>query len=129
MSDPSRDSGWSFRTRAIHVGNEIDPATGAVVPPIHLASTYRQPGAGKWAEFDYGRSGNPTRSQLQETLASLEGGCGALAFASGMSAIHGVTLLLSKATMSSPAVTSTAAPTDCCTRYATAAASTSRWST
>ena len=44
----------SFRTRAIHVGNEIDPQTGAVVPPIHLASTYRQPGAGKWGQFDYG---------------------------------------------------------------------------
>ena len=84
----------SFRTRSIHVGNEIDPATGAVVPPIHLASTYRQPGAGKWGEFDYGRSGNPTRSNLQATLASLEGGCGALAFSSGMAAIHAVTMML-----------------------------------
>ena len=61
---------------------------------FHLASTYRQPGAGKWGDFDYGRSGNPTRSNLQETLASLEGGCGALAFSSGMSAIHAVTMLL-----------------------------------
>ena len=84
----------SFRTRSIHVGNEIDPQTGAVVPPIHLASTYRQPGAGKWGEFDYSRSGNPTRSNLQSTLASLEGGCGALAFSSGMAAIHAVTMLL-----------------------------------
>ncbi len=83
-----------FRTRAIHVGNEVDPQTGAVVPPIHLASTFRQPGAGKWGEFDYSRSGNPTRSGLQRTLASLEGGCGALAFSSGMAAIHGVTMLL-----------------------------------
>jgi cystathionine beta-lyase/cystathionine gamma-synthase len=84
----------SFRTRSIHVGNQIDAATGAVVPPIHVASTYRQPGAGKWGEFDYGRSGNPTRSNLQQTLASLEGGCGALAFSSGMAAIHAVTMLL-----------------------------------
>jgi cystathionine beta-lyase/cystathionine gamma-synthase len=77
MSDNHSDhSGEHFRTRAIHVGNEIDPATGAVVPPIHLASTYRQPGAGKWGEFDYGRSGNPTRTNLQNTLTSLEGGCG-----------------------------------------------------
>ncbi|MEO1526274.1 MAG: PLP-dependent aspartate aminotransferase family protein [Planctomycetota bacterium] len=93
MSDDdlrSRD----FRTRAIHVGNEIDPATGAVVPPIHLASTFRQPGAGEWGEFDYSRSGNPTRSNLQQTLASLESGTGALAFASGMAAIHCVTMLL-----------------------------------
>lgn len=85
----------SFRTRSIHVGNEIDPHTGAVVPPVHFASTYRQPGAGKWGEFDYARSGNPTRSNLQKTLASLEGGCGALAFSSGMAAIHCVTMLLS----------------------------------
>lgn len=84
----------SFRTRAIHVGNEIDPQTGAVVPPIHMASTFRQPGAGKWGTFDYSRSGNPTRTNLQNTLASLEGGCGALAFSSGMAAIHCVTMML-----------------------------------
>jgi cystathionine beta-lyase/cystathionine gamma-synthase len=84
----------SFRTRAIHVGNEIDPATGAVVPPIHLATTFRQPAAGEWGAFDYSRSGNPTRTNLQHTLASLEGGCGALAFATGMAAIHCVTMLL-----------------------------------
>ncbi|TWU17665.1 Cystathionine beta-lyase [Novipirellula galeiformis] len=83
-----------FRTRAIHVGNQIDPATGAVVPPIHLASTFRQPGAGQWGEFDYSRSGNPTRRNLETTVASLEGGCGALAFSSGMAAIHCVTMLL-----------------------------------
>lgn len=91
MTDHSNDS---FRTRSIHVGNEIDPATGAVVPPIHFASTFRQPGAGKWGEFDYSRSGNPTRTNLQNTIASLEGGCGALAFSSGMAAIHCVTMLL-----------------------------------
>ncbi len=83
-----------FRTRAIHVGNAPDPQTGAVVPPIHMASTFRQPGAGKWGAFDYSRSGNPTRAALQETLASLENGCGALAFSSGMAAIHCVTMLL-----------------------------------
>ena len=83
-----------FRTRAIHVGSEPDAGTGAVVPPIHVASTYVQPGPGEWGEFDYARSGNPTRKNLERTLASLEGGCGALAFASGMAAVHCVTMLL-----------------------------------
>ncbi|MCL4191813.1 MAG: aminotransferase class I/II-fold pyridoxal phosphate-dependent enzyme [Thermoguttaceae bacterium] len=84
-----------FRTRAIHVGNERDPATGAVVRPIHLAATYVQPGAGEWGEFDYSRSGNPTRKALETTLASLESGAAALAFSSGMAATHAVTMLLS----------------------------------
>lgn len=83
-----------FRTRAIHVGQERDPQTGAVVPPIHLASTFVQHQAGQWREFDYSRSGNPTRKAFETTLASLEGGCGALAFASGMAATHCVTMLL-----------------------------------
>ena len=84
-----------FRTRAIHVGNERDPQTGAVVPPIHLASTFVQPGAGQWGEFDYARSGNPTRKNVERTLASLEGGCDALCFSTGMAATHCVTMLLS----------------------------------
>lgn len=83
-----------FRTKAIHVGNKKDPQTGAVVPPIHVASTFVQPGAGEWGEFDYSRSGNPTRKNLETTLAELEGGCGALAFASGMAATHCATMLL-----------------------------------
>lgn len=83
-----------FRTRAIHVGNEHDPATGAVVRPIHLAATYVQPGAGRWGQFDYSRSGNPTRKAFETTLASLESGVEALAFSSGMAAIHCVTMLL-----------------------------------
>jgi cystathionine gamma-lyase len=77
-----------FRTRAIHIGQERDEATGAVVPPIHIASTFVQHEAGKWREFDYSRSGNPTRKNLETTIASLEGGCGALAFASGMAATN-----------------------------------------
>jgi cystathionine beta-lyase/cystathionine gamma-synthase len=84
-----------FRTRAIHVGQERDPQTGAVVPPIHLASTFVQPGAGVFAEYDYSRSGNPTRKAFETTLASLEGGAGALAFASGMAATTCVVMLLS----------------------------------
>ena len=83
-----------FRTRAIHVGNEKAPETGAVVPPVHFASTFVQPGAGEWGNFDYSRSGNPTRQNVEHTLASLEGGAGALAFTSGMAATHCATMLL-----------------------------------
>ncbi len=83
-----------FRTRAIHVGSEPDPATGAVVPPIHMATTFIQPGAGTWGEFDYSRSGSPTRSGVQRTIANLEGAAGSLAFASGMAATHCATMLL-----------------------------------
>ena len=83
-----------FRTRAIHVGNHKDASTGAVVPPIHVASTFIQPGAGEWGEFDYSRSGNPTRKNVEETLASLESGSHALLFSSGMAATHCVTMLL-----------------------------------
>ena len=60
MNNPA----WQFRTRAIHIGNETDPTTGAVVQPIHLASTYVQPGAGEWGTFDYARTANPTRSNF-----------------------------------------------------------------
>ena len=86
-----------FRTRSIHVGQEKDPTTGAVVQPLHLATTYVQPGAGKWGEFDYARTGAPTRASLETTVADLEGARpegGALAFASGMAAIHCVTATL-----------------------------------
>lgn len=83
-----------FRTRAIHVGSEPDPATGAVVTPIHLATTFIQPGAGQWGTFDYARSGSPTRAAVEKTLADLEGAAGALAFSSGMAATHCATMLL-----------------------------------
>lgn len=83
-----------FRTRAIHVGQEPDPATGAVVPPIHVATTFVQPGPGQWSQYDYSRSGNPSRAALEKTVASLEQACAALAYSTGMAAIHGVTLLL-----------------------------------
>lgn len=88
------DDTLKFRTRAIHVGNQPDPQTGAIVPPIHLATTFVQPAAGEWGKFDYSRSGNPTRLGVEQTVASLEGGCGALAFASGMAATHCAMMLL-----------------------------------
>ena len=58
---PSDRRPHQFRTRAIHAGQERDAATGAVVPPIHVASTFVQHTVGEWREFDYSRSGNPTR--------------------------------------------------------------------
>ena len=91
-----------FETLAIHAGQEPDPLTGAVVPPIYQVSTYKQDGVGglrggreqgvtdgpgRWIEgYDYSRSANPTRGALEECLAALEGGTRALAFASGMAA-------------------------------------------
>ena len=83
-----------FRTRAVHVGAEPCRLTGAVVRPLHLASTFVQPGAGEWGEFDYSRSGSPTRGEFESALADLEGGVRALAYSSGMAATHGVTMLL-----------------------------------
>jgi cystathionine gamma-synthase len=74
-----------FETRAIHAGQDPDPATGAVVPPIHLATTFAQHEPGK-AEYEYSRSNNPTREALQEALADLEGAAHGFAFASGMAA-------------------------------------------
>jgi cystathionine gamma-lyase len=84
-----------FSTRAIHVGNSPDEQTGAVVRPLHVASTFVQKTPGEWGPYDYTRSGNPTRDATETTLASLEGGSGALAFATGMAATHCVTMMLS----------------------------------
>lgn len=76
-----------FNTRAVHAGQEPDQHTGAVIPPIHLSSTYAQDGVGNLrAGYEYSRSGNPTRDNLQESLAALEGGHRAFSFASGLAA-------------------------------------------
>src|SRR6266581_194492 len=100
-------SDHGFETLAIHAGQEPDPLTGAVVPPIYQVSTYKQDGVGgvrggtrsaadhggvatgpgRWVEgYEYSRTANPTRGALEECLAALEGGTRALAFASGMAA-------------------------------------------
>ncbi|MFH8981053.1 cystathionine gamma-synthase [Streptomyces varsoviensis] len=77
----------SFETLAIHAGQEADPLTGAVVPPIYQVSTYKQDGVGGLrGGYEYSRSGNPTRTALEENLAALEGGSRGLAFASGLAA-------------------------------------------
>jgi cystathionine gamma-synthase len=76
-----------FSTRAIHAGQEPDPLTGAVVVPIYQTSTYAQDVVGETrAGYDYSRAGNPTRTALEQALASLEGGRHGYAFASGMAA-------------------------------------------
>ncbi|WP_371790907.1 cystathionine gamma-synthase [Streptomyces sp. NBC_01471] len=77
----------SFETLAIHAGNTADPLTGAVVPPIYQVSTFKQDGVGGLrGGYEYSRSGNPTRTALEENLAALEGGRRGLAFASGLAA-------------------------------------------
>jgi cystathionine gamma-lyase len=81
-------------TRALHVGQGPDPATGAVVVPIHLATTFAQESPGRHRGFEYSRSGNPTRANLEACLASLEGAEHGLAFASGLAATTTVMLLL-----------------------------------
>ncbi|HEY3057393.1 MAG TPA: cystathionine gamma-synthase [Chloroflexota bacterium] len=75
-----------FATRAIHVGQEPDPATGAVIVPIYQTSTYAQSEVGVHKGFDYSRTANPTRAALEACLASLDNGRYGLAFASGMAA-------------------------------------------
>ncbi|WP_066938169.1 cystathionine gamma-synthase [Microtetraspora fusca] len=76
-----------FETLAIHAGQEADPHTGAVVPPIYAVSTYKQDGVGGLrAGYEYSRSANPTRTALEECLAAVEGGARGLAFASGLAA-------------------------------------------
>ena len=86
--------GLAFETRAIHAGQDPDPATGAVVTPIHLASTFAQEAVGRHRGFEYARTGNPTRAALERCLASLEGAAHGLAFASGMAAEDAVLRLL-----------------------------------
>jgi cystathionine gamma-synthase len=78
-------------TLAVHAGAEPDAETGAVAPPIHLATTFRHGPAGeRIAGYEYQREGNPTQDRLEAALAMLEGGEAALAFASGMAAISGI---------------------------------------
>jgi len=83
-----------FATRAIHIGNEPDPSTGAVAPPIFATSTYAQEELGKTKGYDYSRAGNPTRTRLEENLASLEGGTAARVFSSGMAAVSALGSLM-----------------------------------
>jgi cystathionine beta-lyase/cystathionine gamma-synthase len=83
-----------FNSRTIHGGQQPDKAYGSVMPPVYLTSTYAQTKPGEHLGFEYSRSHNPTRSALEASLASIESGAHALAFASGMAAIDAVIKLL-----------------------------------
>lgn len=86
----------NFNTKTIHGGQEnVDPAYGSVMPPIYQTSTYSQTTPGGHKGFEYSRSGNPTRSALENSLASIESGNYGLAFGSGLAAIDAVIKLLS----------------------------------
>jgi cystathionine gamma-synthase len=94
MGETEQQEGWSFETRAIHVGQDPDPATGAVVTPISLSTTFRQSAVGQHQGYEYSRSGNPTRAALETCVASLEGAAHGLSFASGLAAEDNVLRLL-----------------------------------
>lgn len=83
-----------FDSKLIHAGQQADPTTGAVMQPIYLTSTYRQPGLDQGWPYSYARTINPTRSALERQLCELEGGAGASAFSSGMAAIAAVAQML-----------------------------------
>ena len=104
MSAPDRTR-QGFSTRAIHVGSEPDPQTGAVIPPIYATSTYAQDGVGGLRTglgvgYEYSRSGNPTRTALEQALASVESAGGeptrAMSFASGLAAEDAVIRTLTR---------------------------------
>jgi cystathionine gamma-synthase len=84
-----------FETLAVHAGAEPDPQTGAVVPPIQMSTTFKQDGVGGLrGGYEYGRSGNPTRTALEEAIAALEAGTHGLAYASGLAATQNLFYLL-----------------------------------
>ena len=83
-----------FETKAIHVGQDPDPVTGAVIPPIYTTSTYAQESPGEHKGYDYSRTSNPTRHAFEVCVASLEEGEKAHAFSSGVAAISACVELL-----------------------------------
>ena len=90
MTGPER-----LETRAIHAGQEPDPATGATIVPVYQTVTFTQEEVGRHKGYEYSRTSNPTRVALERCLASLEGGRFGFAYGSGMAAIHGATQLVS----------------------------------
>jgi cystathionine gamma-synthase len=87
---------YGFATRAIHAGQDPEPATGAVIVPIYQTSTFAQEAVGVHKGYDYARSGNPTRTALEIALAALEGGAHGICFASGLAAETTAALALLK---------------------------------
>ena len=85
-----------FNTRAIHVGNEPDNETGAVIAPIYATSTFQQEAVGVHKGYDYSRAGNPTQKRFEDNIASLENGKHGISFSSGMAAITALFQMLEK---------------------------------
>src|SRR4051794_33291702 len=86
MGESRADAALAFETLAVHAGQDPDPATGAVVAPISLSTTFAQDGVGGHKGYEYSRSGNPTRTALEACVAALESAAHGLAFASGLAA-------------------------------------------
>ncbi|MFK4114186.1 cystathionine gamma-synthase [Microbacterium sp. NPDC006705] len=87
----THDSARGLASLAVHAGQQFDPTTGAVIPPVHFSTTFAQDGIGGLrGGYEYGRSGNPTRTALQVQLAALEGGAHGFSFASGLAAEDGL---------------------------------------
>ncbi|NGM69644.1 cystathionine gamma-synthase [Natronolimnobius sp. AArcel1] len=93
-ADGTRGDDYRFETRSIHAGQEPDPETGALMTPIHANSTYEQDAPGEHRGYEYSRTGNPTRTDLEANLAALENADYGRAFASGMASINTVLNLL-----------------------------------
>ena len=95
MKKPSSD-GTRFGTLAVHAGQEPEPTTGAIIPPIFQTSTYVQPDVAEPKQgYDYARVRNPTTVGLEQKMAALEGGAHGIAFSSGLAAIEAVVKRLS----------------------------------
>ena len=107
MKRPSSD-GTRFGTLAVHAGQEPEPMTGAIIPPIFQTSTYVQPDVAEPKQgFDYARVKNPTGEGLERKVATLEGGTHGIAFSSGLAAIEAVVKRLSAGDPSSTNAAST----------------------
>ena len=83
-----------FGTKAIHAGQKADPSTGAIMTPIYQTSTYKQDSPGEFKGYEYSRTGNPTRTALENNLAALENGKYGLCFGSGLAAVDAIIKLL-----------------------------------
>ena len=92
--DGDATNAWGFSTKAIHVGQDPEPMTGAVTVPVFQTSTFAQEAVGKHSGYEYARTGNPTRTALQKALAALEGAAYGVSFASGLAAEDTILRLL-----------------------------------
>ncbi len=92
--DPESTTSWGFSTKAIHIGQDPEPTTGAVTVPVFQTSTFAQEAVGKHSGYEYARTGNPTRTALQVALAALEGASFGVSFASGLAAEDAILRLL-----------------------------------